>query len=79
MTIISSVLELSEKPIESIMTPISDVYALSADQVLDVATVAEISSNGYSRVPVYRKTRDNFIGMLLSVIHCEDQAHEWSH
>lgn len=65
VTIISSVLELSEKSVESIMTPIKDVYTLSSDQILDQATVDNISKQGYSRVPIYSNEKDNFIGMLL--------------
>lgn len=65
VTIISSVLELSEKSVESIMTPIKDVYTLSSEQILDQATIDNIVKEGYSRVPIYSGEKDNFIGMLL--------------
>jgi len=65
VTIISSVLELSEKSIESIMTPISSVYTLAWDQILDDGTIKEIMDAGYSRVPIYQGEKDNFVGMLL--------------
>jgi len=66
VTIISAVLELSEKSIEDIMVPIDDIYSLSTEQILNEETVAEILRQGYSRVPVYEKSnKSNFIGMLL--------------
>ncbi|KAK5198619.1 cell agglutination protein Mam3 [Exophiala xenobiotica] len=66
VTIISAVLDLKEKPIGSIMTPMDDVFTLSLDDVLDEATMDDILSQGYSRIPVHHPDNDsNFIGMLL--------------
>jgi metal transporter CNNM len=42
VTIISAVLELSEKSIKDIMVPIEDIYSLSTEQILDEETVAEV-------------------------------------
>lgn len=42
VTIISAVLELSEKNISDIMVPIDDIYSLSSEQVLDEETVKEV-------------------------------------
>ena len=44
VTIISSVLELSEKSIRDIMVPVDDIYSLSSEQVLDEDTVTEVST-----------------------------------
>ncbi|KAG0151178.1 hypothetical protein CROQUDRAFT_651386 [Cronartium quercuum f. sp. fusiforme G11] len=66
VTIISAVLDLSEKTIVDIMTPIEDTFTLGADSILDECTVTELVSQGYSRVPVHEAGHDrNFIGMLL--------------
>ena len=65
VTIISSVLGLSEKSIESIMTPIEDVYTLSTTQILDQDTIDQILQEGYSRVPIWSGEKTNFVGMLL--------------
>ncbi|ODV62658.1 Mam3p, partial [Ascoidea rubescens DSM 1968] len=66
VTIISSVLDLKEKPVESIMTPIENVYTVPADQILDQKTVEEIFNKGFSRIPIYLPNEpSNFIGMLL--------------
>lgn len=66
VTIISAVLDLREKPVGRIMTPIGDVYTLPSDRILDEATINEILCAGYSRIPIYvPEEPHNFIGMLL--------------
>lgn len=66
VTIISAVLDLKEKTIGSIMTPMDDVFTLSLDDILDEATMDDILSQGYSRIPVHHPDNDeNFVGMLL--------------
>ncbi|CAJ0863448.1 16545_t:CDS:10 [Entrophospora sp. SA101] len=64
--IIGSVLDLREKSVSAIMTPLENSYTLSADCLLDEKTVDEILSAGYSRIPVYEPPNPtHFIGMLL--------------
>ncbi|KAK9236136.1 hypothetical protein V1525DRAFT_363542 [Lipomyces kononenkoae] len=66
VTIISAVLDLNEKPVGNIMTPIQDVYTMSADRILDEEAVEEILKAGYSRIPIHTPNEPyNFIGMLL--------------
>jgi len=66
VTIISAVLDLKEKTIGSIMTPMEDVFTLSLDDILDEPTMDDILSQGYSRIPVHHPDNDeNFVGMLL--------------
>lgn len=66
VTIISAVLDLKEKSIGSIMTPMDDVFTLSLDDVLDEQTMDEVLSQGYSRIPIHHPDNDsNFVGMLL--------------
>ncbi len=66
VTIISAVLDLKEKSVGSIMTPMADVFTLSADDVLDEETMDMILSQGYSRIPIHAPDNDeDFIGMLL--------------
>jgi Mg2+/Co2+ transporter CorC len=66
VTIITAVLDLKEKPVGDIMTPLKDVFVMSADQVMDVKTMNEILSKGYSRIPIHTPgNREDFIGMLL--------------
>lgn len=66
VTIISAVLDLKEKPVGSIMTPMSDVFTLSADAVLDEPMMDHLLNEGYSRIPIYEpENPSNFVGMLL--------------
>ncbi|KAH3901082.1 Mam3p SCDLUD_002557 [Saccharomycodes ludwigii] len=66
VTIISAVLDLKEKKVSEIMTPIENVFTMSADRVLDEKTVQEILNAGFSRIPIYLPNEpSNFIGMLL--------------
>lgn len=66
VTIISAVLDLKEKKVSEIMTPIENVFTMSADTILNDDTVEEIFNSGFSRVPIYLPGEPtNFIGMLL--------------
>ncbi|CAN3475004.1 protein Mam3p [Diutina catenulata] len=66
VTIISAVLDLKEKPVSEIMTPMNRVYTMSSDTVLDQSTVEEIFNAGFSRIPIHLPGEPlNFVGMLL--------------
>lgn len=66
VTIISAVLDLKDKSIGSIMTPMDDVFTMSLDDVLDESTMDLLLSQGYSRIPIHHPDNDrNFVGMLL--------------
>ncbi|KAF9888658.1 hypothetical protein FE257_008416 [Aspergillus nanangensis] len=66
VTIISAVLDLKEKAVGSIMTPMEDVFTMSADTILDEPTMDLILSQGYSRIPIHAPDSPmNFVGMLL--------------
>ena len=66
VTIISAVLDLKEKSVEDIMTPMEDVFVLSQDTVLDEPMIDMILSAGYSRIPVHETGNPtNWVGMLL--------------
>jgi len=66
VNIIQSVLDLKDKAVCDVMTPMQDVFTMSADTVLDVKMMDTILTQGYSRIPVYAPDNSrNFIGMLL--------------
>lgn len=66
VTIITAVLDLKEKPVREVMTPMDDVFTLSEDHILDEKTMDKILSSGYSRIPVYRAgSPSDFVGILL--------------
>ncbi|EFQ30325.1 hypothetical protein CGRA01v4_00251 [Colletotrichum graminicola] len=66
VTIISAVLDLKEKPVENVMTPMDDVFIMAEDTVLDEKTMDIILSEGYSRIPIHATGKPtDFVGMLL--------------
>ncbi|KAI9807743.1 MAG: hypothetical protein M1826_004464 [Phylliscum demangeonii] len=66
VTIISAVLDLKDKPVGSIMTPMEDTFIMSGDTVLHEKMMDVILSAGYSRIPIHTPDNtQNFIGMLL--------------
>ncbi|EPS41119.1 hypothetical protein H072_4987 [Dactylellina haptotyla CBS 200.50] len=66
VTIITAVLDLKEKSVGSVMTPMEDVFIMSADTILDEKTMDKILSKGYSRIPIHSPGEPtNFVGMLL--------------
>lgn len=66
VTIIRAVLDLNDKTVKDIMTPIEDVYTLASDSVLNEDGIAKLVNNGYSRIPVHEpKKPDAVLGMLL--------------
>lgn len=64
--IIQAALDLQEKTTKEVMTKIEDVYMLEINTYLDHRVLREIYSKGFSRVPVYDKTKDNIVGILMT-------------
>ncbi len=62
--LIYNVFDFTEATVESVMVPRTEIEALDADlsaaQMLDV-----FEQTGYSRMPVYRDSLDNIIGIVL--------------
>jgi len=63
MAMVGGVMTFAQRPVREVMTPRTELVA-----VLEGATVAEISrtfaESGYSRIPVYRETLDEIVGMV---------------
>jgi putative hemolysin len=61
--LILRVFEISETPVDEVMTPLVDVQAIADD-----ATIAEASElaveSGHSRIPIYRERIDNIVGLV---------------
>jgi len=62
--IMKGVLTYSDKIVSDIMTPIGKVIALEADSRLNIAMIRQIRSYGHSRIPVYKNSINEIIGML---------------
>lgn len=64
--IITAALELQEKTAEQVMTKIEEVYMLEINTLLGHKALREIYAKGYSRIPIYEKTKDNIVGILMA-------------
>lgn len=59
-------LDLGNRTLKDIMTPISKVYMLNINQNLDETLKRQIYEQGYSRIPVYEDSPDNIVGLLMT-------------
>lgn len=64
-TLLEGVFEFSEKNAREVMTPRTEIDALSIDATLD-DTLALVEESGRSRYPVYDETIDNIVGLVLA-------------
>jgi putative hemolysin len=62
IAIISGVMEFGEKAVRDVMTPRKDVFAI-AEGIDPALAAAQIAESAFSRVPVFRGSLDNIIGM----------------
>ena len=60
-----SILELGEKQVQEIMTPRTDITCLASETTIQEAARC-IFDNGHSRIPVYKDTKDNIIGIIYA-------------
>ena len=51
---------------KEVMTPLENVFMLSADEKLSFEIIAKIFKTGYSRIPVYEVDMNNIIGLLFT-------------
>jgi len=59
------VLRLDDMQVSDIMTPRTDCHCIPAGTLLPEGTQLIIAS-GHSRIPVYRETRDNIVGIVYA-------------
>ncbi|KAI8913945.1 hypothetical protein DFJ77DRAFT_465293 [Powellomyces hirtus] len=64
--IISAVLDLKDKTVMQIMTPIDDVFMMEVSQVIDVDIIRQLITRGHSRIPIYQHHRTNIVAILLA-------------
>ena len=63
--LIKSIFEFTDTTAKEIMVPRPDVVALDIDAPWDLL-VREVIEEGYSRLPVYRESIDNIVGIVYS-------------
>ncbi|MCD4760664.1 CNNM domain-containing protein [bacterium] len=62
--IIKGALSYSTKNVEQVMTPRTVIYAFKDDTILNQKTLQKIKKEGFTRIPIYKTTIDNIIGIL---------------
>jgi putative hemolysin len=62
--LIESVVRFKDRIVREVMVPRVDLFLLSAETTIHAAA-KELITEGYSRIPVYRETIDNIIGVLM--------------
>ncbi len=63
--IIRGALQLSEKQVIDIMTPIDSVFWLKQTDYIDSKSINDIKNAGFSRIPIFNKARNKCFGVLL--------------
>lgn len=64
--VLLGVLSFTERPVREIMTPRTEIVAVREGAALE--EVGQIfAESGYSRIPVYRETLDNIVGMIYAL------------
>jgi metal transporter CNNM len=65
VVIMRGALQLSEKRVKEIMTPLRHTYWLTAEMNLDDAKIDEIKARGFSRIPVFDAQLTQCHGLLI--------------
>lgn len=63
--ILENVFEFSDMSVDKIMTPSSKIIAINIEEPTE-SIVKKVTSSGYSRIPFYRGTLDNVVGILYT-------------
>ena len=63
--VITNILDLKDKNVRQIMTPITVTFMLDANQSVAKAMQANEMLNMHSRIPVYEKNTDEVVGIIL--------------
>ena len=64
--IVRGALSYSNKTAEEIMTPRTVVFALDVNSILDDELLNKVKEEGFTRIPVYKSTIDNAVGILYA-------------
>lgn len=64
--IFTGMMQMSELVVRNVMTPLVDVYMLEERDNLTFDAMLEIYKKGYTRIPVYRRTKSHVIGLLYT-------------
>jgi CBS domain containing-hemolysin-like protein len=62
-TLLANILDLRGRPVEDVMVPRVDIIGVECESTL-AEVIETMTSSGHSRLPVYRETLDDAIGMI---------------
>lgn len=65
VNIIMGALKIKKVTVGSVMTKLKDVFMLPLDTIINHPTIITIIKRGFSRVPVFDKSRRNIVGLLM--------------
>ncbi len=63
--LIQSVVEFGDKTVREVMTPRPEIFAIPTDWTVEQLTDA-LREHSYSRIPVFRNSIDNIVGIIFS-------------
>lgn len=63
--IVRNALQLSERRVRDIMTPISDVYCLYVNDKIDARKIDELKAENWSRIPIFNKRKTDSGSYIL--------------
>ena len=75
ISIIEGVVQFGEKTLGQVMTPRREVFGI-ASGTLPGDVALQIAQSGYSRVPIYRDTLDDVLGMLHAFDVLQEEENE---
>lgn len=64
LALIKSGLELSEKSVSEVMTPLESIDGLEQEEALGPVTLDQLHHSGHTRFPVYNQDLNHIVGML---------------
>uniref|UniRef100_A0A6G1SP49 Metal transporter CNNM4 n=1 Tax=Aceria tosichella TaxID=561515 RepID=A0A6G1SP49_9ACAR len=65
VNIITGALKIKKVAVSHVMTKLKDVFMLPIETIINYQTITTIIKRGFSRVPVYERSRRNLIGVLM--------------
>jgi len=66
MTIIKGALDMKHKKVTAVMTPLSSVFMIPIELAFTKETLRMIYETGHSRIPVYKDSKQNIVGLLIT-------------
>ena len=64
--LLTGVLDYKQKCVGDVMTTLGKVFMIEYSTRLSFDAILDIYKSGYTRIPVYDKTRDNVVGILYA-------------